>query len=215
MANQNSNDAIYALPFGKFLQTVIELNEGAWGEEYSKSCLFAFSRWVKGRLEFPAEIDGFGAAEIVEHALSKLAPKGEDPWEYHFADLPTGDPRAEFIRTWGKIRSAANQDALQIAWTEAQRLPLRPKRSYSEKYCRFLAIAAHLQRSRPDQPICLPIERIGKLLKCDHKMVSVYRQFATQENILEPTAKAVPHRRAAEFMFALRLFNFETGEQVE
>jgi len=113
-----------------------------------------------------------------------------------------------------KVRCAANEDAIQVAWSDAKKRPLIPRRLYSKKYSQFVSVAGYLQLAKPQAAIFLPIERIGELLGCDHKMISTYRKFAIAEEILELTAEAVPHKRAAEFRFSLPMFNFETGEQV-
>jgi hypothetical protein len=90
-------------------------------------------------------------------------------------------------------------DPLESAWhaTEAQ--------TYSSRYERFLALAIQLQLARPGQPVALPVERIGQLMKCDWSQVKRYRKRAVMESLLRLVAPAVPHRRAAQYRVAVPL----------
>jgi hypothetical protein len=140
-------DLVFALPLVDFVRTVLTC--AAWfpDSENWRSPLFDFTRWMKARPELPT--DRLSAAVAVERALAELAPDDcEDPWDHHFGGLPTDDPRAEFIATWGRIRTPANMDALQVAAREAERLPLKPHRDYSTKYRKLVSLAGHLQKPR-------------------------------------------------------------------
>lgn len=166
-----SRDDLFALPLDEFVLEAIKQNElppedGVW-----RSPLWEFTRWTKARREF-ARSDGYAVAKLVECVLARHAPDGVDPWEHRFGSLDSiDDPRAE-LDTWGTVKTPANMDALTVAWQEAQRLPLRPTRSYSPTYCELVSLAGHLQRGRPDQVIALPVEGIAELLECDRKSVS-------------------------------------------
>ena len=206
--------AILLLPLAEFVREI--LNRAQWfpDSENWRSPLFDFARWMKARPELPT--DGLSAAVAVEQALAELAPDDcDDPWDYHFGGLPTDDPRAEFIATWGRIRTPANMDALQVAAREAERLPLKLLRFYSTKHSKLISLAGHLQKPRLGQSIALPVERIAEVLNCNRKYVGEYLKFAMQEQLLSKVTECVPHHRAAEFIFAVERFDWKTGSQIK
>jgi hypothetical protein len=206
MARRND---LFALVLTDFVQKAIE---EAWEvpPDYEKwsSPMFELTRWIKGHPEF-AKLEAFDAADLLEQVLINIGEGApDDPWQ-RFGD--SDDPRAEFIATWDKVKTPANMDALEVAWRQAERLPLRPLKKYSKKYCEFVSLAGHLQNSRPDRPIALPLERISTLLDSDRRMTSQYIRFAVKEGLLVKASAHVPHRRAAEYVFDVRRFDWETG----
>jgi hypothetical protein len=207
--------SLFALPLNEFVLEAIKQNESLpWGDTW-RSPLWEFTRWMKARREL-TRCDGYGAAVLVQTVLARHTPEGDDPWDYNFGHLDSvDDPRAEFIDAWDKVKTPANMDALTVASQEAQRLPLRPKRSYSHKYCELLSLAGHLQRGRPGQVIALPVERTAEMMNCDRKSVTAYLKFAVKEKLLTKVSECVPHQRAAEFRFASDRFDWTTGEQVK
>ena len=210
-----SRQELFALHLEQFVQEAVKQNESPPEDGTWRSPLWEFTRWIKARREF-VRCDGYAVATLIEKVLARQCPDGVNPWEYYFGELPgIDDPRAEFIDTWDRVRTPANMDALTVAWQEAQRLPLRPKRSYSDKYCELVSLAAHLQRGRPDQVIALPVERIAEILECDRKSVTRYLKFAVKEKLLARASDCVPHQRAAEFRFDVDRFNWTTGEQAK
>ena len=210
---------LFSRPLLDFLRVTLE--ETRWERDpgHWKSPMFEFTRWIKGHSRL-GDLSGFDAAGVVEPVLIQLmaedgnhaVSESVDAWAYHFEG--SDDPRAEFIDTWDKVKIPANMDALGLAWREAERLPLKPQKRYSEKYCLLISLAGHLQRSRPRDPIALPLVRIGKLLGCDRKCISGYLRFAVKERILQKSADHIPHRRATEFRFDTNRFNWETGAEV-
>ena len=210
-----TRDDIFALSLNEFVLEAVKQNESTPRGDSWRSPLWVFTRWMKTRREF-TRCDGYGVAVLVQSVLARYTPEGDDPWEHYFGHLDSvDDPRAEFIDTWDKVKTPANMDALTVASQEAQRLPLRPKRSYSHKYCELLSLAGHLQRGRPEQVIALPVERTAEMLNCDRKSVTRYLKFAVKEKLLTRTSECVPHQRAAEFRFACERFDWTSGQEVK
>jgi hypothetical protein len=208
-----TREELFGLPFDKFVREAIKQNESPPEEGVWRSPLWEFTRWIKARHELTRS-EGYAAAKLVEIVLARHTPEGVDPWDHHFGSLELiDDPRAEFIDTWDRVKTPASMDALTVASQDAHRLPLRPKRSYSAKYCELVSVAGHLQRGRPDQVIALPVERIAEILECDRKSVTRYLKFAVREKLLASVSECVPHHRAAEFRFASDRFDWTTGEQ--
>ena len=176
-----TREDIFALPLNEFVLEAVKQNESLPSGDTWRSPLWEFTRWIKARREL-ARFDGYTVARLVQQVLAPHTPHDGDPWEHHFGHLDSiDDPRAEFIDTWDKVKTPANMDAVTVAYQEAQRLPLRPKRSYSRKYCELLSLAGHLQRGRPNQAIALPVERTAETLKCDRKSVTRYLKFALND----------------------------------
>jgi hypothetical protein len=208
-----TRDDLFALRLEEFVLEAIKKNEAPPEDGTWRSPLWEFTRWVKARREF-VRCDGYTVATLIEKVLARQSPDGVNPWECHFGALPAiDDPRAEFIDTWDRVKTPANMDALTVAWQEAQRLPLKPKRPYSVKYCNLLSLAGHLQHGRPNQVIALPVERIAEILECDRKSVTKYLKFAIKEKFLAKASDCVPHHRAAEFRFDVDRFDWTTGQQ--
>ena len=210
-------DELYALPLDDFIHESIRLNDFPPKDSW-RSPLWEFVRLVKGRREF-AKLGGYDVARTLDIVLRRIATgcvaSGDDQWDYHFGNLDAvGDPRAEFIDSWDKVRTPANMDALCTAWQSATEFPLGPRREYSNKYCEFLSLAGHLQHARPDKEIALPVERIAAELKCDRKSVGMYLKFAIKEGLLARTSECVPLHRAAEYRFAIERFDWVSGKQI-
>jgi hypothetical protein len=176
--------------------------------------VFKFAHKAKGRPEL-ANLEALDAADTIETILETWDEADpDDPWSI-FDE--SADGRAEFISVWDKIKYPAGKDILKHATEAAGHAPpLKPIRLYSKKYAQFLGIAAQLQVMRPNIGIKLPVEALGRVLGCDYSLVGKYRKFAEKEQILrkikDPDRKA---KQAAEFIFDLKLFDLETGEQVE
>jgi hypothetical protein len=210
---RSSDKDPYSLPFDEFVRYVLDRTEWYPDPDHWSSPLFEFTRWMNGRGELRG-LEACRAAMLIDQSFKRIEGGTEALWEDMFPGLLTGDPRAEFIDTWPKIKTPANMDALQLAFRAAHKLPLRPMRVMSSKYCKLISIAGHLQQSRPGEPIALPVERLGDLIKIDRKFIGKYLKFATSAELLRKTSDSVAHRRAAEFMFASERFNWKTGDQI-
>jgi hypothetical protein len=81
-------------------------------------------------------------------------------------------------------------DPLETAWKMTE------GGAYLSRYERFLALAHHLQQTRPGMAIALPLQRIGALMGIHWTSVSLYRQKAVANALLEPVGDYIPHRRA-------------------
>jgi hypothetical protein len=86
-------------------------------------------------------------------------------------------------------------DPLQVAWQATDGL-------YISQFEKFVALCRNLQLARPGQPIPLPLERIGVLIGCDWTQVRRWRRRAVAEELLHPVGHYIPHRKAAQYLFA-------------
>lgn len=107
--------------------------------------------------------------------------------------LPDADVRkiAESICRY----APGGPDPLESAWRAVL------NETHLQGYKQFLALAQNLQTARPGLTVALPLERIGALLGRDWTQVRRWRQRAVDEGYLRPTARYVPHRRAALYAF--------------
>jgi hypothetical protein len=159
------------------------------------TALFDFVRLLKSRAEFDG-MNGMQAAERIERELGNI-------WQEWFADV-SDDPRAQLVADWSSARSAAgDDDALDVAWREAQRCPVAPAHFISERYCRLLALCAVLQRKAGlGNPFPLPQVRIGELLGCDYTTIGSYIKCAMKDRLLRRDKPCVPHSKAAEYVYS-------------
>jgi hypothetical protein len=168
-----------------------------------------FIRYIHSYLH--DRFDAYDAAELVEGELMNLDEF--DPWSA--APIDSGDPRAEFEAVYHSIRVPMSSDPLEVATTAADEFPLMPIRKRSPKYCRFVAIAGHLQFARPNETIAIPIVRFSEILGVEPKHVSNYRKWAVDEGLLVPSAAYNRGaKRAAHYSFRTELFNWVTGRQI-
>lgn len=133
------------------------------------------------------------AADLVEEALVVVGG-WENPWdEFSFVDGQEGTWE-DFVDLWDKIRvPACFDDPLAEAVRRADAtssdlipLPDKPSRQVSRK---LYAIAMHLQKIvEPDQPIALPVERLGGFLGVSRQRVGKLRDAAVKEGWLELVA---------------------------
>jgi hypothetical protein len=136
-AEPTSFDALSA-----YLREAWELNSSyeppSFGQPY-RTPMWEFVRRAKAHPDL-GRLGEFEALAGIEKCLRSWgnASENEDIWEVLFPD--SDDPRAEFIYTWPRIKCAAA--ILELAQEEADRLPLKPLKSCSPKYDRFLGVVA-------------------------------------------------------------------------
>jgi hypothetical protein len=88
-------------------------------------------------------------------------------------------------------------DPLEQAWRAIQ------SGTYTSRYEQFIALVHDLQRSRPEQPIVLPLERIATLMGCAWESVRGYRQKAAKSGLIYRVCDPTPHRKAAQYRVSL------------
>jgi hypothetical protein len=209
--------------FGLVTTTVLDCFQR--GQAERKSSLFLYCRIIraqrflttdpKTQRRKPATSEEI--ADHLEHLFAQYLKAGrfslgQDFWE---AQFPEYDGREEFLVTLEQVRVPEGTSLLEVALERAQALPLQTIVRHSPGYRRFVSIAGHLQRARrPGQTIQLPVEKFGKLLAVDPKMISQYRKWAIEEAILRQVRK---HNSAAglaaEFIFDVDKFDWHTGRQ--
>jgi len=149
-------------------------NPSSFGRPY-RTPMWEFVRRAKAH-SYLGRLDEFEAFAAVEMCLRSWddASAHADVWEMLFPDAE--DPKAEFIYTWPRIKWAAA--ILDLAVEEANRLPLKPSKSYSLKYDRFTSIVGHLQQL-VDGSILVPCRKFAEMLACDPMTISRYRDLST------------------------------------
>jgi hypothetical protein len=183
-----------------------------------ESPLWGFLRLAKAHPEL-IKADAGEALRRVERVLmawNKAAdlPRGADPWGEWF-DVEQEDARAEFFEAWDKIRLLPGRTPLEAALELARATPLilRPeeRRTRPPGYTAFVSLAGWLQVVAGDQNILLPVEDVGRLLRCSPRTVSSYRRWAAQDGYLRLVRGHVFRSKdevgqATEFRFDVRLF---------
>jgi hypothetical protein len=94
--------------------------------------------------------------------------------------------------------SAAKQpigglDPLDLAWKEAE------AEGHYYAWEKFLAIIRHLYTQNPGALLLLPLERIGRLIGCDHTLVSRFRRKAIAAGFIQEAERYVAHELATKF----------------
>jgi hypothetical protein len=108
-------------------------------------------------------------------------------------------PDAEVLKIAASVGRypVGGPDPLETAWQATQ------EENYPSRYERFLALARQLQLARPGQAIALPLLRIAALMEIHWTTVSLYRQKAVTDGLLEPVSEYIPHRRAGLYRCSL------------
>lgn len=108
---------------------------------------------------------------------------------------PLGD--AEVMKIAASIARypAGGPDPLESAWEETR------GEAFSSNEARFLALCRHLQHSRPNLDIALPLKKIGGLMGLHWTRISDYRKAAVKRGVLIPTEQYVAHARAGRYCF--------------
>jgi hypothetical protein len=84
-------------------------------------------------------------------------------------------------------------DPLESAWAKAK------VEGHWYAYDKLLAVIRHLESQRPGCPILLPVERIGKLIGCDPRLVGRHRKRAIAQGVIQEVEKYIPHQKATRF----------------
>jgi hypothetical protein len=87
-------------------------------------------------------------------------------------------------------------DPLELAWKASQ------SEVYPSNEARFIGLCRHLQSTRANQDIALPLKRIAELMGLHWTRISDYRKAAVIRGVLVPTEQYVALRRAGRYRFA-------------
>jgi hypothetical protein len=157
-------------------------------------------------------VDTEGAASYIEATYQRYCDSARenmgDVWEV-LGLTESGDPRAEFISCWERVRVPAGQTLWETVALNFERLLFVPTVCRSPKYQQFVSLAGHLQLARgKGQHILLPVVLWARFLKVSPKMISTYRRWALEAGILRKVANFNRERRRAdEFVFDLERFD--------
>jgi hypothetical protein len=169
--------------------------------------LWSFTRLIKGHPSMTGK-SAIEAADSVQQIFLELDPYETDPWA-RWLQSDSGDPRMEFVHTWGKIKYKPGYSPLNAAIEQEDQEPWNPPPQYevpTEKYRRFLGIARQLQIIMGDRNIFLPCEKVAAAMGVDPMTISRYRRWAIKDRLLivqrEHKFRGKGAGEATEFRFA-------------
>jgi hypothetical protein len=172
------------LPFADFVHYAVE-QERAHQEEW-RSPLWEFTRLIKSwSAEDTTALKAFAA---VERALA-----ASGGWQGVFA-VTDEEAWTEFSSTWKKVRWRKAHPPIHQALLKAKAYPVtapnaerrpRPPPGYDG----FISVVGWLQHTMGNERIYLPVPEIGAALKTDKRMISLWRQQAVEEGVLEIVAE--------------------------
>lgn len=205
------------LPLPEYFRWAWEQNQRllfgakATGNHKYRSPMWEFVRLMAAH----PKLKGLGAEDAFRLVAPLEVHQGERSLSWSELFLLSGDPAAEFMSTWNKVRVPAGDDILILADGLARDKLIRLRFAISEKYSRYVSIAFHLQVLRSGQYINLPVARLAKILKVDQRTVSYYAEQAKRSGYLELIGKHhQPSGTAAKYIFRCGRFNLETGEEL-
>jgi hypothetical protein len=111
---------------------------------------------------------------------------------------PLSDDEVQTIAKSASHYPPGGPDPLEQAWQAIQ------GETHDSRYEQFVSLVCQLQRSRPGQPVALPLQRIAKLMGCHWTTVRGYRMDATKLGLMRKVADPIPHRRAAQYQVFTR-----------
>jgi hypothetical protein len=173
--------------------------------------MFDFARALRA-WPWPENVEAEDVATYIERVYKNdcrlRGRKLDDVWSL-LDRGPSGDPRADFIDAWERVRMPAGKTIWEVVVENVARLPFVPLRYRSQKYQTFVSFAGHLQRvRRKGQHIMLPVKLLAKILEVTPRMISTYRRWAIADGILtEEVPSNRENRRATEFRFHLDRFD--------
>ena len=176
-----SSRTLWDLPLYQFLKHVVDELEG-YDETYPPA-FFVFVRMCKGYwLEGKT---GESAFDEVEPVIRKL---GGWPPSFGDEEIDGEEAYTEFVTLWDKVRYRPDETPLTNAAAKAKAYPLSTRRSTEKRrlpgYNRFVSLAGWLQVSMGDKPIMLPCRACAEVLKTTPRMVSLWRQWAIEDEFL-------------------------------
>jgi hypothetical protein len=173
-----SSTSFWSLPLPAFVAEALE-RSGANGEDWQ--ALFAFVRLVRSYFN-----EGVKAEDVFDKVAPIIHKLGD--WQEYFAEATDDDEAFTlFVSTWGKVRYRADETPLTNAVAKAKAYPLGTLRSQKRrvaKYDAFVSVAGWLQVSMGDRPIMLPCRAVAEALKTTPKMISIWRQWAIEDEFL-------------------------------
>lgn len=126
----------------------------------------------------------------------------EHPEEFAMYD----DRWIAFVDCWFKVRYPEGRGPLEVAFQKAESEPVSVRRTYrSKSYVRFISMCYHLQCDRGDEPILLPVERVGALFGKGKMLGSRLISLARQAGLLVLASNSNRAARRA------RMFRFHIG----
>jgi hypothetical protein len=106
-----------------------------------------------------------------------------------------------------RVRFAKGAGPLDWAVAMAASYPVQdPEDLGLKRYDRFLTIAGWLQVLCGEDPIYLPVEKLGQILGVSPRSVSTWRTMAKQQGLLTETSGYIRGRKATRFRFAIERF---------
>jgi hypothetical protein len=113
------------------------------------------------------------------------------------------DVAAAWASAWDRIRYLPGETLLDAALRDADNSPVVPPCERTPGYSRFLALCAVLARLRGEE-ISIGVERWAELLHVRPNTISIWRQWAVEDGVLQLIRPHChPARRATEYRVLL------------
>jgi len=199
--------SLWSLPLPQFVKAVVvELEDY---DEPFPSPFFHFVRklrsfWAEGTITADAAFD---EVTPIIRRLGRGWPAGGGN-----SELDDEEAYTEFVTLWAKVRYRADETPLTNAAVKAKAYPLGTLRSNKKRplpgYDRFISLAGWLQVSMGDRPIMLPCRACAEALKTTSRMVSIWRQWAVEDEFLKVQQE---HRYHPGGKSEATVFRFDVG----
>jgi len=126
-------------------------------------------------------IEAIHAVKFVEfEKFFKSTSAPENFWDFYAIE----GGREEFISVWMSRRYRPNENPLDTALADLERLPVKVSGPNSTTYTKVVGIAYHLQNRLGERNIVLPQERIAEKLGVSQRAVSGYISAAVNNGLL-------------------------------
>lgn len=119
----------------------------------------------------------------------------------------------EFVAVWFKVQMPEGDGPLELAYQYAVKHPFAVQPAFSEAFVRFVNTACYLQQLRDDDPILLPVKRVGALFGRGEMFGSRLVSVATDAGFLRVVDSAFSYRRhkAKTYRFVYERVGFKKG----
>lgn len=197
-------DESFKLPFPAFLDAAVELvGTHEWYQD--DDALFHFMRALKAHPTLlGVDVDKAYAAFI---SASKRLSNGTMVGNHDLADE---DGQVAFYRLWERVRFPMGTDPVQAACGLAGDGLIRTQKKRPGRFERFLTVGALLQIQVRQQPIYLPVRKVGEFMPCEPNTVVAWIGWAIQDGVLVKTKehafRSQGESKAAEYVFGLHLW---------
>jgi hypothetical protein len=193
-----------ALPFHEFVTRTCE-----WLQEEEDlrddEVMFHFVRALKAHSHTRAM-----GAESAYRAVLGLARKRIEVVLPN-TDFESEDSVVAFYSMWERVRFPMGTDPVQYACAMAPQGLIKTQSNHPGRYERFLTVAALIQIQMRQQPIYLPVRKVGEHFGCEPNTINCWVRWAVLDGALIKTKEHVFRSQgqsfAAEYVFGLHCWD--------